>query len=320
MTLSDSSHSSSVANTTNQQNCCSRLRAEVKHPAFAAEEAILNQVVHGPASFGASGRWTFVAKTLTFGWTTSIMVDGILDYDPMSFYPAYLTNISLIMAVAYFLSSWINTARSTIFSLSGNNKNNSVTFLHKITWALFALAAPAEIVVTIGYWGLEWDGSIDVLGYRNLMVHGGVLLLLLLEGLVINRIPLRLRHYGILVFYLIGYLIWTVVHSVLEIGNPTTPEDDDSLYTVLQWKSNPLSTAKFAAIFMFILAPLAFGTVYGLSLYSFPCGCNGASRRYLSNTTPGDGTDADDVSMTYVEMDDLQRRSKPKNTVAYGVV
>lgn len=293
-----------------QKGCCGRLRAETKHGAFDQNEAILAQVVNGPASFAPSGCWPLLAKTILFGWTTSVMVDGLIDYDPISFYPAYLTNLSLIITVVYFLSSWLGTVQTTV--LSSTESNTSVTLWHKFIWALYALAAPAEIIVTVGYWGMEWDGSMAVIGYRNIMVHGGVLLLVLFEGLFVNRIPLRLRHVAFLVFYLIGYLVWTIVHSVLEIGNPSTPEDDDTLYTVLQWKSDPLSTAKVAAIFMFILAPIAFGAVYGLSLYSFPCGCNGQSRRYLSNTG---GTAKDDISVTYVEIDDLQRRNPRRGYV-----
>lgn len=306
LTLTDTDDASAAK----QKGCCGRLRAETKHRAFDPKEAILGQVINGPASFAPNGRWPLLAKTLLFGWTTSVMVDGLLDYDPVSFYPAYLTNVSLIITVIYFFSSWLNTVQSTLSSSSLDN--TSVTFWHNISWALYALAAPAEIIVTAGYWGMEWDGSMAVIGYRNIMVHGGVLLLVLFEGSFVNRIPLRLRHFAFLVFYLIGYFVWTLIHSVLEIGNPTTPEDDDSLYAVLQWKTDPLSTAKIAAIFMFVLAPIAFGTVYGLSLYSFPCGCNGQSRRYLSNT--GNGP-RDDISVTYVEIDDLQRRSARRGYV-----
>jgi hypothetical protein len=66
---------------------------------------------------------------------------------------------------------------------------------------------PAEIVVTVGYWAMEWDGTMTTaLDYDNIMVHGGVMMLVLGEGLVLNRIPLRLLYFGLLVLWKLGRL------------------------------------------------------------------------------------------------------------------
>jgi hypothetical protein len=275
--------------------CCGRLRAELQHPPFHHEE-VNGQQLHGPESVGPSGTSILILKSIIFLWSLSVLIEGILITDPYVFYLAYLTHWSLIMTCLYFWTSWYHTLRNTLLGATESN----VTFFHKWTWGLFALSAPAEIVVTVGYWGLEWDGTSAGFYYRNFMVHGCILLLLLLEGLVINRIPIRLRHFGLIFVYLILYLIWTVVHALLEIGVPGNEGDDDRIYTALQWKEDPLSTAQVAAQFLLILAPIAFLLVYGLSLYSFPCGCDGAHRRYVDKTN-------NDSSDAYVEMNTLRK-------------
>ena len=141
---------------TKKPGCCNRLRAEAKHPAFSSHEVITGHVLDGPASFAPSGSCPLFVKTVVLGVSVSVVVDGLLFYDPTIFYLAFLTNCSLLLTVAYLFSSWVNTA---LASVCGTRNNTQLTFLHKVTWGLFALVAPAEIVVTVGYWAVEWDGS-----------------------------------------------------------------------------------------------------------------------------------------------------------------
>lgn len=272
---------------TSGNECCGRFGDEIRHPAFYHEE-VSGEVIHGPATFAPGGRWVLFTKTVLTLWTASALVDGILEeyyQGARVFYLAYLTHWSLIVTIAYLFTSWLQTVQ-TITAKA--DTTTTVTFFHKITWALFALAAPAEVVVAIGYWGLEWDGSSTAFFYRNLMVHGLVIGIVLVDGLLLNRIPLRVRHVGLNAAYFTLYFIWTLIHALAGIGNPTTPEEDDTLYTALQWKSDPVSTLQTAAQMLFLLVPLAFLFVYGLSLYSFPCGFHGGSRRYVSKAETSD--------------------------------
>jgi hypothetical protein len=282
--------------------CCGRFCAELKHPAFSPQE-VTGQVIHGPQSFSPAGSCTLLAKTIPMAWTVSLLVLGLFGSEPpRAFFFAYLTNVTLLTATVYFLISWWNSLVATACSaMTSSQTSPNIHLMHKIVWALFAVAAPAEIVVTVGYWAMDWDGTMETaLDYQNIMVHGGAMILVLIEGLAINRIPLRLRHFGLLVLYMMAYLVWTLIHAFTMIGDPTS-QDDDSIYEgVLDWKSDPLTTAGYAALFIFGLAPVSFLLVYGMSLYSFPCGCGGANRRLVQpqNQDPDDATEVS----TYVEM------------------
>jgi hypothetical protein len=183
---------------------CGRFCAEFKHPAFAAEE-VTGQVIHGPQSFSPAGTCTLLGKTIITAWTVSTLVLGFFSStSPRAFYFAYLTNVTLAITALYLLLSWWNSLVATTYSTS---TSPNIHPMHTIVWALFAVAAPAEIVVTVGYWAMDWDGTmLTAFDYVNIMVHGGVMILVLAEGLVLNRMPLRLRHYGLLVLYMLAYL------------------------------------------------------------------------------------------------------------------
>mgnify|MGYP005848831407 CR=1 FL=1 len=318
-TCNTTSNSSAASCCTRICTCPNRLRAEFRHPPFHSNDAVSGKLIHGPQSVGPSGVWILLLKSILVAWIIAVVVDGITEANPPRvFYLAYLTHWSLLVTMAYFISSWFHTLQNsstllqrkyttttTTNSTTTNQQQNHPTILHKLTWGLFALAAPAEIVVTVGYWTLEWDGSTGTgFYYRNIMVHGGCLILVLLDGFYINRIPVRLRHFGLLFAYLLLYMIWTLIHALLEIGNPDY-ENDDNLYTALQWKEEPWSTLQYAGLFLLVLAPLAFCFVWCLSLYSCPCNWSGDNRRYVDDAednSTGDGYHEHEHDVSYVEM------------------
>eukprot|EP00542_Grammatophora_oceanica_P021097 CAMPEP_0194033340 /NCGR_PEP_ID=MMETSP0009_2-20130614/6081_1 /TAXON_ID=210454 /ORGANISM="Grammatophora oceanica, Strain CCMP 410" /LENGTH=69 /DNA_ID=CAMNT_0038674025 /DNA_START=1 /DNA_END=207 /DNA_ORIENTATION=+ len=68
------------------------------------------------------------------------------------------------------------------------------------------------------------------------------MIVVLIEGLVVNNVPVRAKH--VLFVEAIGLLFcfWTILHSLFDIGNPFkvgTPENDDVIYTVINWEESP---------------------------------------------------------------------------------
>ena len=62
--------------------------------------------------------------------------------------------------------------------------------------------------------------------YRITMVHGGVMILTLLDGLVINRVPVRIKHMLVTAVFGVLYLIWTLFHELVYQYNPYKMDDD----------------------------------------------------------------------------------------------
>jgi hypothetical protein len=258
-------------------NVCSRYCAEFCMPPYQMEEAD-GRLIDLHASFAPKPSWiSAFIKFILFAAATAIMTDGLLDTTPTMFFFAYITNWSLTVTLLYFFCSLLVTLYPPFITGTTN-----LPFLIKLTWMLFSVAAPAELTVTVLYWGLEFSGDLTEITYRGFMVHGVFMILLFWEGFSVNRIPVRISQQWLFFLYMALYLGWTLLHAYyLEIIGDPTSTDDDVIYTNLTWIENPAETGIVAAIALFFAVPLAFVIVWLLSLFSFPCSFNGRNRKYL---------------------------------------
>lgn len=134
----------------------------------------------------------------------------------------------------------------------------------------------------------DHDGKID---FTSLFTHAILPWAVLMDGLSINAIPIRLRHYlEIVLPFGLAYTLWTYLHSLFDLGNPDRmdkdPEtNDDVLYYFLDWENEPIKTANVAILLLFVLSPVLQFVIWIVS---------GFRRRYIHFV----GSDA----MGYVEM------------------
>jgi hypothetical protein len=190
------------------------------------------------------------------------------------FYFAYATNWALVLSIFYSFFSLIN---SFLPVQQPPSAESSVGVRVQTSWILFLLAANSEMMVTILFWAMLYKGGIP--STVAILAHGVVCLLIWIDGFVVNRIPVRARHWlEICIWYAILYLIWTIIQSplVAGIGNPNKP-DDDLIYPVLDWDSDdggtPTGAIVIAIIFVLVLSPAVLFIMVGVSR----CG-----RRYIN--------------------------------------
>ena len=140
-------------------------------------------------------------------------------------------------------------------------------FLARLTWSLYALAAPLAISIALLYWtalvpiagGIPTNGPSlyhvhfgwfvkkyggwggpdrgDILDIRastyvSVMEHGVLGLLVLLDGAKLGCIPVRAKQVAVLMALCIAYLTWSGIHCLLGIGvgdweGPIWETDDD---------------------------------------------------------------------------------------------
>ena len=139
------------------------------------------------------------------------------------------------------------------------------------------MCAPSEIFITLLYWVLVYEDG-DQVEYRSIYTHGILMVLLLIDGNCVARIPLRLKQILFMEIYLLLYLIWTVIHSASKIGNGNI--DGDLLYDVVDWSNKPGKTALLCVILLLLIVPYVFVIAYTLSLIGKGFAFNG-TRRYL---------------------------------------
>jgi len=84
----------------------------------------------------------------------------------------------------------------------------------KLTWLLYATAAIMGCCITALYWTMVWDPERGIT-FNNTMTHGGTLLLVLLQGNFLDRVPLRLKMMMASSVVTVLYDSWLAVHNTI---------------------------------------------------------------------------------------------------------
>ena len=207
------------------------------------------------------------------GWIISVMGMSIAKQKYKSFWLAYLTHWGLVIASAYVVLSttcaMYLAMRPHPAARIDNSDGNAMGPLVKCTWAMFAVAFPAQVVVTILYWTLVYDAD-DEIAYLNLMTHGIVMVLVAIDGLILSRIPLRMRQIVFSETFAFLFVLWTIVHAYSGMGNPyangeDAARDDDAIYDSVAWQNNPDGAAIVSVVVLFVVNPVIFLACRALS-------------------------------------------------------
>jgi hypothetical protein len=91
---------------------------------------------------------------------------------------------------------------------------------------------------------------------------------------------------------LIPFLIWSIIHSKLGIGNSLHNDrpdatDDDALYGTLNWNERPKGAGILAALLICVAAPVIFTVTWGVSAL--------VARRYVKESSNEDKFEEEEV-------------------------
>jgi len=228
----------------------------------------------------------------------------------------YLTIWAYLLATTYSLLSLVNTIVpvstvpapepsaventgsptvriqfSSIATSSSSYDDYKVSSRIKITWLFFTLSAVAQMTVTVLFWFLVFNGGTP--SVFSVLAHGVIFVLIWVDGVGINRIPVRLRHWFELCLpTFVAYIIWTVLQSplVFEIENPFF--DDDKIYPVVDWGESPWLSLSLTSGLVLIFTPISHSLLWALSL---------AGRRYVDVDAAAAGCDEEDIALYEVE-------------------
>ena len=260
---------------TTKKNCCALALSELS----PCQEIFPTRDSNGrhfdfEDSFGPSSVAAVVAKVALGGYTIFTWIYMLVESNYRGFFFSYLTVWVLSLQVIYHIFSLWN-------SLSPPPGINGRI---KFAWWLYNMVVHVDIVVVLLWWLTLYDPDTTEMKFTEIAPHSSTCVVALLDGLLVNRIPIRLHHWYISVLPLnIAYPVWTIVHSLLDIGNPNNKDDDpetndDVIYDTVDWKDDWQGTLVFIIIMMLVVGPILQLVLYVLSLYS-PC-CR-ISRRYL---------------------------------------
>ena len=190
------------------------------------------------------------------------------------------SNLSVLATVLYFVSALV-----AAIQIDGSIVKQRVTWWVKATWLWFSMAATLQLAAVLLFWVLVWKPG-DEVTYFELASHGLFFLVLLIDGLAVNKIPVRLKGILPLLGYNVLYMVWSMVHSYCRLGNHSSTSndpnsDDDALYAVLNWRVRLNVAVGTAVVCNVLLFPSLYLLVWVASASGDGCRFNGSSRCYI---------------------------------------
>ena len=151
--------------------CCTTIKHELFHASMfdlsdPDTSSDGNKFMDVEETFAPRPHLFFVgAKFAMAIWLFASMVVAILQNEPyFGFWFAYLSSWGLVVTVLYAICSFISAALLAYHPPQQQKRKEltgKVGMLLKITWALFAVAFPAELCITLLFWVLVFDGSFN---------------------------------------------------------------------------------------------------------------------------------------------------------------
>ena len=173
-------------------------------------------------------------KLFLAAWILAILTMSIDRVTYPNFWLAYLTHWGYVITAMYGVMSPIcamylalRPPITNTLSCCGAGGGGVAGSLIKTTWALLAIVLPAEVMITILFWALEYESG-DIISYVTVMVHGGTMILLFIDGFVVCRIPLRLKQFDFFETFSFMYLLWTIIRAY---PSDVVSQDDDAIYS-----------------------------------------------------------------------------------------
>lgn len=211
-----------------------------------------------------------------------VLYVDVSSYPPhnLFIYMGYLTHWGHVLSIFYLAASFLCTVvpgavqqpkltQDHPAALLGASSDAVVGRLVRVTWGLYSTVAPLEIAISLLYWSAIATAG-EPLQYIAVMEHGGIAVLVWLDGLVVGLVPVRAKHVLFLMVVCCSYLVWSIVDAVLDIGSGEwgPAYNDDALYPVLNWKTDSKGAALVSAFAICVLSPCLFMLCWVLSLMS----------------------------------------------------
>jgi hypothetical protein len=166
---------------------------------------------------------------------------------------------------------------------AATTRTTTPSLLVRMTWITYLLGIHTTAVATLLYWPLVFDPN-ETMYFTTVAAHGGLLVLMIIDGMIVNRIPMYIMHWFVVILPLdLLFVIWSLIHDLLEVGNPDrltnqdlSDNNDDALYpNVIAWKDDWSTSFFWSVVCILILGPLMFLLLWSIShgYIILGCGC-----------------------------------------------
>lgn len=253
---------------------------------YSVKDKVTGRVLDVPASFAPTGLHAVGLKLILALVAWGVLAYCFVEVDHGIFFFSHFSYIALVLQCIYHLLSLVNSTCPTLEQ--PKDDQDPVRGRAKATWFFFNMSLHASITATILYWSQDYQRG-DGIDLLTILPNGPTAILILLDGMWINSIPIRLFHWFSAVLPLqLAYTGWTLAHAYLDLDNPTRSDDeegtnDDAIYREIVWKDDFVGTLTVFLIMILAVGPVLQFVLFLFSLYAWPLCCMGDKRRYTTS-------------------------------------
>ena len=269
-------------------SCCKRLASELNpcQPWFLVNDKVTGRTLDIPESFAPASCYAFLWKLFATAGAILTLTWGLVRSDHPNFYFAYLTTWGVSFVVIYMVFSIFNT----VFAARTPQPEVSVGWRIRATWFMGTLGTHMTVITCLLYWLLIYDPEKHDIHPVTVLDHGGVLVLIGIDTMFVNRIPFRWQHYYGIIVVDLCFVIWSLIHAYgTDIGNPNNSDNDpetndDAIYQgVLEWEDDWVKALTYCIVITFVVGPLVM-----LLLWCLSNGICNDRRRYVDSVDERD--------------------------------
>lgn len=225
------------------------------------------------ASFAPQTPIALLSKVLATAFLLFALIYTFIEAEHLQTYFESFSTWSLLFSVGYALTSLINS----ILGVTQPKRLENVGGKVRVQWVLFNTAMHSNVLSLALFWSCyiidadDDDNSTHStdLNVSNLLMNGVTFLVMLLEGFVVNRIPIRWRYwYFTCLPVVMLFLGWTYLHS--------RSNENVGLYEFFDWNDDDelFNTICNVVGSILVVSPLAQVLLLALSW---------CARRYIVN-------------------------------------
>ena len=232
--------------------CTSRIKEQLSYGVFELSDAE-GRTVDTRRTFKPDPKlFWLVVKLGLLAWVIQAIAFDISATRTPSFWMAYLTNWAAVLVLIYFVGSLLLAAVIPI----AQNENTSIWI--KTTWFFYTVSLNLSLLATILFWILVYEPT-EPVEYNHVMMHGGTLILVVIDGMVINRIPIRLRQLMWVEAVSLAYLLWNIIQQFTFTKNPNRDDDETvAIYNSVDFRNKPGATVILCVLLLVIAVPVIF--------------------------------------------------------------
>ena len=241
---------------------CNLVQKEIHSPLFSLTESN-GKIIDVQESFIPQPLWLtglFRAFSALFSFMI-ILYSVIISWADGWLWFGYLTHWCAILTILYQSIMFLCCINPSL--LLQPEPKEEPAFLLRFVWLIYSVATTLEITITLLYWELDHQSD-EPIEFANVALHGIFGIVLAIDGGIIAKVPVRIKHLFFVELVSILYLIWSLIHTFVFDGKP--------LYNALNWRDNTVFAASATVISMVFVVPFFFMIVWMLSHCS--CGIN----------------------------------------------